>query len=633
MAQSPSSAAGSADFPASPPPQVNGVAHAPSVASSIAQSVTANGHESGNQSEGAESTARSSELSNDGVALRYSSHEDGHEDGHEYGNETAIRDAYNAMSTETPKEFANIETDGKQMPGIPEILEMLATMERKFQQMEARMDQLAPPPVDESPSHPQIPRYVHVPEIIDRSINAEVPVEDTITAFRSRASLVARAKVLHMAKKFPEWKDRVFEQAKAATCLPILEEGQETCPVGSSVHPKLWEVQNEWLYDFMYESIGPQFKEEIFEPPNRSAYILWRQIESYCSLVNEDDRRYLIQKLMTINAKNDFDYISTFYRYYAKIRKLDFIIPDWMAQDLLYLRVSERAREMIQSEIDAARNAKDGPLTLSVDKMVARVLKPAVSRANEEEPQPEPAPSVASSVANGPYSAGSKPDSLNASGSQADLVDKKSKVVCGYCSMPHHSEDGCFYKYPERTSPAWQKAHKSGIEFFRKKAEGREQPDQEEQRPATQAVKKIQIAQKPQPEPQPESKVKPAAKPESVAGQKAEPKPEPRQEAANTQPQVKSPEIYSEKLSCNYCGQKGHSANGCPFQFPDLETADWRQKNKHLIEFHARKDKLRKRKLERLKAKQAIEGSKPESSSVSNATRPASPENLLILDL
>ncbi|EFE44565.1 hypothetical protein TRV_00658 [Trichophyton verrucosum HKI 0517] len=625
MAQSPS-ATGSTDVPISPPPQANGVSHAPSVASSTAQSVTPNGHEFGNQSEGAESTARSSVPSNHGAGFVNSNHEDDHE--------MDFKSGYNAVSKEEPKEFVNTDADAKQMPGIPEILEMLATMERKFQQMEARMDQLVPPPVDEPPSISQIPRYVHNPEIIDRSINAEVPVEDTITAFRSRASLVARAKVLHMAKKFPDWKDRVFEQAKAATCLPILEDGQEVCPPDSQVHPKLWEVQNEWLYDFMYESIGPQFKDEIFEPPNRSAYLLWRQIESYCSLVNEDDRRYLIQKLMTINAKNDFDYISTFYRYYSKIRKLGFIIPDWMAQDLLYLRVSERAREMIQNEIDAARNAKDGPLTLSVDKMVARVLRPALSRgANEEEPQPEPTPSVTSSVANGPHSAGSKPDSLNASSSQAETIDKKGKVTCGYCSMPHHSEDGCFYKYPERTSPAWQKAHKSGIEFFRKKAEGREQPDSKELQSVTQAVKKIQIAQKPQSEAVSESKTKTPAKPESVAGSKMEARPEPRQEAVNTQPQVKSPEIYSEKLSCNYCGQKGHSANGCPFQFPDLETADWRQKNKHLIEFHARKDKLRKRKLERLKAKQALEGSKPDTPSAPNAPRPVSPENLLILDL
>ncbi|EEQ32859.1 hypothetical protein McanMca71_003282 [Microsporum canis] len=620
MAQSPSTA-GSTDPPVSPPPYVNGVSQTPSVAPSIAHSVAPNGCDSGNQSEVAESTVRTTELSNEEDVSRCSSRVDG----------------YKAVSEERTNGIENIDMETEKMPGIPEILEMLAAMEQKFQQMETRVDQLVPLSIDPPTPSQSLP-FDSSPKSSDRSINGEVSVEDTITAFRARASLMARGKVLHMAKKFPDWKERVFEQAEAVTCLSILEDREETCPPDSPTHPKLWKVQNDWLYDYMFESIGPQFKEEIIEPPNRSAYLLWRQIESYCSLVNEDDRRYLIQKLMTINAKNDIEYISTFHRYYSRIRKLGFTIPDWLAQDLLCLRVSERARGMIQSEIDAARNSTDGPLTLETDKMVARVLNPALSRdMSEEQPQPEVTPSINSSTANGPYSTGSKPDSVHALNHHTDTVDENGKTCCGYCSMLHHTEDGCFYKYPERTSVAWQKAHKSGIEFFRKKAEGREKQHQKKQHPIAQLAKKVHIASKLQPDSQPELRSKYESKPEPKPEPKTESKTESRQEVqpeVHISPQAKSQASHKEKFSCNYCGQKGHSPSGCLFQFPELAPADWRLKNKHLIEFHARKDKLRKRKLERLKSKQPLEENRPETAvPVPGTSRPGSPENLLILDL
>ncbi|KAK2873457.1 hypothetical protein FQN49_002349 [Arthroderma sp. PD_2] len=626
MVQPTSPTAGSTNPPVSPPPHVNGASRTSSVAPSVSQSVALDGGDSENQSEVAESTNKTTEPSDGGDVSRSSSRGD--------DRVSSMGGSCEARTKGETNITANIGTDTDKMPGIPEILEMLATMQRKFQQLETKMNQLVPSSL-EPPTPAHSPPFAENPKSAEPSINGEARIEDTIAAFKARASLVARAKVLHMAKKFPDWKDRVFEQAKAVTCLPILEDREETCPPDSPTNPQLWEVQNEWLYDYMIESIGPQFKEEIVEPPNRSAYLLWRQIESYCSLVNEDDRRYLIQKLMTINAKNDIEYISTFHRYYSRIRKLGFTIPDWMAQDLLCLRVSERAREMMQHEIDASRNAKDGPLTLETDKLIARILNPSSSQDASDEPQPESTPSINSSVAKGPRSAG------HASAALADTVDEDGKVSCGYCSMPHHTQDGCFYRYPERTSPAWQIAHKSGIDFFRKKAEIREKLYQKKQQRPTQPsqpVKKVQLAPKPQLEPQPEPKLKHEPKPEPKLEPepKPEPKPEPEQETqpkVQSQPQVKSQDGYKDsRLSCNYCGQKGHSPSGCFFQFPETATADWRQKNKHLIEFHARKDKLRRTKLERLKAKQLLEQNKPEAPPAENS-RPESPENLLILDL
>ncbi|KAF3483918.1 uncharacterized protein GIQ15_03242 [Arthroderma uncinatum] len=645
MVQPLSPTAGSTDPPVSPPPHVNGASRTSSVAPSVAQSVAPDGRDSENQSEAVGSTNRSTEPSDVWD-----------------GRVSSTGGSYEARAEGETNGIADIVTDMGKMPGIHDILEMLGAMQRKIQQMETKMNQLVPSSL-EPPTPSPSPPLAQSSKSVEPSISDGVSVEDTITAFRARASLVARAKILHMAKKFPDWKDRVFEQAKAVTCLPILENREETCPPDSPTDQKLWEVQNEWLYDYMIESIGPQFKEEIEEPPNRSAYLLWRQIESYCSLVNEDDRRYLIQKLMTINAKNDIEYISTFHRYYSRIRKLGFTIPDWMAQDLLCLRVSERAREMIQAEIDAGRNAKDGPVTLETDKLVARILNPSSSQDASEEPQPESTPSINSSIAKGPHSAGSKPSSSHASGAQVDTVDEDGKVSCGYCSMLHHTQDGCFYKYPERTSPAWQKAHKSGIEFFQKKAEFREKLYQKKQQHAAQSAKKLLVAPKPQPElkpkhepkpePKPEPKfepkpeVKPEVKPESKLQPTPEVKPEPRPEVkpevkpeptqqaqpeVQRQPQAKSQDAYTERLSCNYCGQKGHAPSGCFFQFPETATADWRQKNKHLIEFHARKDKLRRTKLERLKAKQLLEQSKAEAPAA-ESPRPTSPENLLILDL
>lgn len=480
-------------------------------------------------------------------------------------------------STSVPtdnKDAGSEESDSTLTSQMAQMLAMMNQMQQRLQEMEAKVDHGVtahhshPNVVPETPLAPEMDTPPNPPSETPKSPSVRSEdykspqMERRITSFLDKARATHRPSTLKGSRNYEEWKQDLLNLIKHLPCTWILDHQQEDCPSYMTDRGSLWEVENEWLYGYISGAIDPFFLRKIRTPEKRSAYLLWAEIEACFDKSVEEERRLALYMLYTYRCPDDIEFINGFKERVQDIRMLGFTVPDWILMDLLWMGISERARDFVQLQIESRRSTKYLAVTLNVESLVASLLRhlsPNDAATRKGSPKPKIPPREPSEKG------------FSSSASRGD-TDRSSKGVpsanlCRFCGMAYHTQRNCHYKHPELGSARWQKENRGIVEFLR------------------------------------------------------------------TQTELRNLAKNSPRNKCFYCGMGMHVEDDCMFKYPETSSTTWQKKNKNLIEYFRRRAEGVQIETVHLNlaAREYSKTAKP--SAQPSPPRPASPENLLIMDL
>ena len=130
-------------------------------------------------------------------------------------------------------------------------------------------------------------------------IDPESRVGRHIAAFHKQAEYHA-IEELKGAHNYVRWTDKVLN-AVPARCRKIIEDGETKCPVDDPEAVIVWDALNEYLYGYIYRSLGDGVALATIHPEKRSAYRLWESLYvRYGEAAAELERRELIAMLVRL---------------------------------------------------------------------------------------------------------------------------------------------------------------------------------------------------------------------------------------------------------------------------------------------------------------------------------------------
>ncbi|KLJ09298.1 hypothetical protein EMPG_15278 [Blastomyces silverae] len=362
--------------------------------------------------------------------------------------------------------------------------------------------------------------------------DAEAVVGKKIIAFLRLTKDTPYPHRLYGKDNYANWRESILSIAESTGCSYIIDDGQKFSPF-TDENTYLWDQQNDWLYDLIWDSIGSQAMESVTEPKRHSAYLLWNQVESAFRRPLEEERRSIFQNLYASQKTSDREYIKQFQEARRKLEKLGFPVPDWLLYDILYEGVSSASRDIIHAnfKLKQEETPKSIPQILDIDILIDELvacLPPEgntiistipTSDSNTDLP-PNPSPSAPSNALSGGVvsivanKVSNDDDVSTHSGTTRSTSKKKNEnnrqqsttpnntggnetitcrdsgdgkeerrqaqaqtqtrpdpsFKCDYCTRPGHTQSICYIKNPELASERWRRQNQQTIEFFRQKA-------------------------------------------------------------------------------------------------------------------------------------------------------------------
>ncbi|ODH13613.1 hypothetical protein ACO22_07078, partial [Paracoccidioides brasiliensis] len=203
----------------------------------------------------------------------------------------------------------------------------------------------------------------------------EAVVGKKIIAFLRLTKDVPFLHRLYGKSNYSVWRESILSIAEATECVHIIEEGQKVSPF-TDANTYLWEQQNDWLYDLIWDSIGSQAMESVTQPKKHSAYLLWNQLETSFRRPLEEERRAIFHSLYPSQKSSDREYIKRFQEARRKLEKLGFPVPDWLLYDILYENVSSSSRNTIHENIALKHEElpKSMPQILDIDTLIDELV-------------------------------------------------------------------------------------------------------------------------------------------------------------------------------------------------------------------------------------------------------------------
>ncbi|PGH30361.1 hypothetical protein GX50_06880 [[Emmonsia] crescens] len=205
--------------------------------------------------------------------------------------------------------------------------------------------------------------------------DAEAVVGKKIIAFLRLTKDVPYPHRLYGKSNYSIWRESILSIAEATGCNYIIDDGQKFCPFIDE-NTYLWDQQNDWLYDLIWDSIGSQAMESVTQPKRHSAYLLWNQLESTFRRPLEEERRSIFHSLYPSQKISDREYIKKFQEARKKLEKLGFPVPDWLLYDILYESVSSSSRNTIHAnfKLKQEETPKSVPQTLDIDTLIDELV-------------------------------------------------------------------------------------------------------------------------------------------------------------------------------------------------------------------------------------------------------------------
>ncbi|KAK2804149.1 hypothetical protein FQN50_006691 [Emmonsiellopsis sp. PD_5] len=324
---------------------------------------------------------------------------------------------------------------------------------------------------------------------------------------------------LYGKNNYSMWRESILSCAEAAECGHILDNGEKVSPFGNE-NDFLWDQQNDWLYDLIWDSISAKAIDAVTPPKRHSAYMLWNHLESTFRLPLEEERRALFRGLYpTQQNVSDREYIKEFQDARRKLEKLGFPVPDWLLYDILYEGVSEQSRNTIQNNLELRRETmpKHLPQTLEIDVLIDELVTCLPHQTEHEHEHDTGAgndsagndsgndsgngsndsnennaaldsPALSIISTSNRSSSNNSTDTRNtgnntpstktstkggsngnntSNGTNNKSSNNTSNIKCEYCGRWGHTPSNCFYNHPEMASEHWRNRNAHGIEFFR----------------------------------------------------------------------------------------------------------------------------------------------------------------------
>ncbi|OAX77398.1 hypothetical protein ACJ72_08304 [Emergomyces africanus] len=358
----------------------------------------------------------------------------------------------------------------------------------------------------------------------DENPDVEAVVSKKIIAFLRLKKDAPYPHRLYGKSNYSSWRESILSIAENTGCHHIIENGQKVSPFADE-NSYLWDLQNDWLYDLIWDSIDTRAMESVTPPKRHSAFLLWNHLESAFRRPLEEERRSLFHSLYPSEETSDREYIKKFQEVRRKLEKIGFPVPDWLLYDILFESVSHSSRKTIHANftLKQEETPKSVPQTLDIDTLIDELvscLPPegniVVSTISNSDGNTDsspatlpPTPSTAISrgtgstggadnvndndnvsTHSGPTSSSKKksgnsqqwPNQNNTddnettiSNSSRNFKDElseprsRSSQVCDFCYRRGHKESGCFIKYPELAPEHWRRQNLKSIEFIRQK--------------------------------------------------------------------------------------------------------------------------------------------------------------------
>ncbi|EEH08092.1 hypothetical protein HCBG_03381 [Histoplasma capsulatum G186AR] len=373
---------------------------------------------------------------------------------------------------------------------------------------------------------------------IDNDEEAEKPdgeavVGKKIIAFLRLTKDVPYPHRLYGKNNYSSWRESILSIAETTGCSHIIDDGQKCSPF-TDENTYLWDQQNDWLYDLIWNSLSSRAMESVTHPKRRSAYLLWNQLESTFRQPLEEERRSIFHSLYLSHQTSDREYIKQFQEARRKLEKLGFPVPDWLLYDILYESVSSTSQNIIRTNfiLKQEETPKSVPQTLDIDILIDELVAclpqegnvVIISTISSDDsntdlssttspvtPSTTITGRIRSTFTNNASSDGDNTHSLTAgshskkkngnngqpssntnytnsmettSNDSSGSKDERHPThiqsrpdptaKCTFCARSGHVASVCFLKHPELAPERWRRQNQQAIEFRQKEVRGRQ---------------------------------------------------------------------------------------------------------------------------------------------------------------
>ncbi|PGG99395.1 hypothetical protein GX51_06328 [Blastomyces parvus] len=365
--------------------------------------------------------------------------------------------------------------------------------------------------------------------------DAEAVVGKKIIAFLRLTKDIPYPHRLYGKDNYASWRESILSIAESTECNHIIEEGEKFSPF-TDENTYLWEQQNDWLYDLIWDSIGSQAMESVTQPKKHSAYLLWNQLESTFRRPLEEERRSIFQSLYPSQKMSDREYIKQFQEARRKLEKLGFPVPDWLLYDILYEGVSSTSQDTIHANFKSKQEEtpKLVPQTLDIDIVIDELVACLPPEGNTVI-----------------YT--SSPGDSNTDLSRGPLP-----------LTPYNAKSGEIVSVvANRGSNDDVSTHSGTTHSGTTKSSSKKKNENNRQQSSSQ---------------------KNASSNETITSRDSSRRREERRQA-QTQAQTRS----DPSVKCEYCTRQGHTPSICWIKNPELASERWRRQNQPTIEFFRQK--------------------------------------------
>ncbi|EEH40759.1 hypothetical protein PAAG_02735 [Paracoccidioides lutzii Pb01] len=359
----------------------------------------------------------------------------------------------------------------------------------------------------------------------------EAVVGKKIIAFLRLTKNVPFSHRLYGKSNYSVWRESILSIAEATECAHVIEEGQKISPF-TDANTYLWEQQNDWLYNLIWDSIGSQAMESVTQPKKHSAYLLWNQLETSFRRPLEEERRAIFHSLYSSQKSSDREYIKRFQEARRKLEKLGFPVPGWLLYDILYENVSSGSRNTIHENIALKHEEmpKSMPQILDIDTLIdelvaclppeRNVVITSISNSDNRTHPPSATAPLTPSASTGNGSGNITSASVSSTVSNDNIVNTRSsskknkerksqssnlnnnnttttttssrkeeqviqQVVakCEFCFRRGHVVTDCYLKNPDLAPERWRRANQRSVDLTKQKVvqQRQQQPQRESQ--------------------------------------------------------------------------------------------------------------------------------------------------------
>lgn len=164
-----------------------------------------------------------------------------------------------------------------------------------------------------------------------RSYDPESEVGRRIDQFLKRTEKITPPAELGHTRDYMAWKEGLWTCAERARVHYILRNKEENCPSKDENEILFWKEQDNWLYYLIWDSLNPGCKTIVKRPKKRSAYVLWKCVESkFCpplDLAVSDVCNFVESARPGTDFVHDIHHLRGVRKVIAKLDKMDCVTP------------------------------------------------------------------------------------------------------------------------------------------------------------------------------------------------------------------------------------------------------------------------------------------------------------------